>query len=87
MGGGVLELTPSEFKSLPIPYMKISNSDFDTFVDLFHNKSSIEDVLNFSDEILLANNPLIEQEDIEALREVREVLMDRRLKICKSQFS
>lgn len=86
-GGGVLELTPSEFKSLPIPYMKISNSDFDTFVDLFHNKSSIEDVLNFSDEILLANNPLIEQEDIEALREVREVLMDRRLKICKSQFS
>ncbi|MUG27681.1 Eco57I restriction-modification methylase domain-containing protein [Aeromonas salmonicida] len=86
-GGGVLELTPSEFKSLPIPYIKINADEFNEFVELFKQKTSIEDVLNFSDNILLARNPLIEQEDIEALREVRAILMDRRLKICKSQFS
>ena len=86
-GGGVLELTPSEFKSLPIPYIKINSDEFNEFVDIFNKKTSIEDVLSFSDNILLARNPLIEQEDIEALREVREILMDRRLKICKSQFS
>lgn len=86
-GGGVLELTPSEFKSLPIPYMKISDSIFEKFVEIFQQKKSIDDVLAFNDQILLTNAIGINQNDILLLKEIRKTLMNRRLNICKTQFS
>ena len=49
MAGGVLELTPSEFKKLPIPYVEISNNHFEKFTNRFKNKSNIEEILNQND--------------------------------------
>lgn len=86
-GGGVLELTPSEFKSLPIPYMKISEDVFNEFSETFHKKSSIQEILVRNDEILLIEHLGMSKDEVESLKEVREILMARRLSIRKSQFS
>lgn len=86
-GGGVLELTPMEFKSLPIPYVSISDEVFNEFVESFHKKKSIQDVLAHNDEVLLIDHLGMSWNDVAALREVREILMSRRLNISKSQFS
>lgn len=45
-GGCVLELIPSEFKNLPLPYVAIDCQQFLTFVHNFENKNSIEDILH-----------------------------------------
>ncbi|OAT27434.1 putative DNA methylase [Buttiauxella brennerae ATCC 51605] len=44
-GGGVLELIPSEFKRLPLPYVEINPQEFDLYSDYFSNKKSIDDIL------------------------------------------
>lgn len=86
-GGGVLELTPSEFKSLPIPYKKIDNATFEDFAEQFHKKRSIEEILAHNDEILLVNHLKMNESQIESLRTIRTSLMSRRLKISKSRFN
>lgn len=86
-GGGVLELTPSEFKSLPIPYLSVDEEVFDEFVESFHQKKSIQDVLDFNDKVLLIDHLGMSNEDVASLRQIREILMSRRLNISKSQFS
>ncbi|NKC20356.1 N-6 DNA methylase [Pseudoalteromonas sp. S4498] len=86
-GGGVLELTPSEFKSLPIPYIEITDELFDEFVIQFHNKKSIEDILKFNDEILLKDGLNMPLSEIMSFKQVRNTLLQRRLNISKSQFT
>lgn len=44
-GGGVLELVPSEFKSLPVIIDNISTEEYDNFKVLFESAKSIEDFL------------------------------------------
>ncbi|MFP3351383.1 N-6 DNA methylase [Pseudoalteromonas sp. SIMBA_153] len=86
-GGGVLELTPSEFKSLPIPYMQVTTEQFNEFVEAFHNKKSIDEIIERNDAILLSTQLGMTDDAIEALKTVRKTLMDRRQNISKSQFS
>lgn len=86
-GGGVLELTPSEFKSLPIPYMKITVKEFNEFVEAFNNKKSIDEIIERNDSILLSTKLGMTNDQVEALKAVRKTLMDRRLNISKSQFN
>ena len=43
-GGGVLELTPNEFKSLPVIYFD-EMIDFNKFSTMFSNKKDIVDIL------------------------------------------
>jgi len=79
-GGGVLELIPSEFKKLPIPYNEISNNQFDNFVTNFENKSNIEQILIQNDLNIL--NPIlgINNEDLLKLTEIRNKLKRKRLR-------
>ena len=86
-GGGVLELTPSEFKSLPIPYMKVTAEEFNEFVEAFHNKKNIDEIIDRNDAILLSAQLGMTADVIESLKVVRKTLMDRRQNISKSQFS
>ncbi len=86
-GGGVLELTPSEFKSLPIPYMKVTTEEFNEFVEAFHNKKNIDEIIDRNDAILLSTQLGMTDDAIESLKVVRKTLMDRRQNISKSQFS
>lgn len=74
-GGGVLELTPNEFKNLAIPYSnKITDEQFNKLDTMFRNKTDIEDILNYTDSILLPNV------DVSRLRRIRTRLMNRRMK-------
>lgn len=86
-GGGVLELTPSEFKSLPIPYMKITTEKFNEFANDFNNKKNINEIIERNDAILLSSLLGMTDDEIESLRAVRKTLMDRRQNISKSQFN
>lgn len=79
-GGGVLELTPSEFKKLPIPYLHTSSSDFEDFTISFENKKTIEDILRQNDFKILNSTLGIDLEGIERLTEIRNKLRKKRLR-------
>lgn len=79
-GGGVLELTPSEFKKLAIPYIEINNEEFDDFTERFENKKDIEDILNQNDFKILNSALRINNEDIRRLTELRNKLKKKRLR-------
>jgi adenine-specific DNA-methyltransferase len=79
-GGGVLELIPSEFKKLPIPYNEISNTQFDNFTTNFENKSNIEQILIQNDLNILNPSLGINNEDLLKLTEIRNKLKRKRLR-------
>lgn len=79
-GGGVLELIPSEFKKLPIPYNEISNNQFVNFTTSFENKSNIEQILIQNDYNILNPTLGINNDDILKLDEIRNKLKKKRLR-------
>jgi adenine-specific DNA-methyltransferase len=80
-GGGVLELTPNEFKNLPIPYLNISNSEFNSYNLDFKNKSSIEEICDKNDATILKSiDHNLDSENIKKIYRIREKLYHRRIK-------
>jgi adenine-specific DNA-methyltransferase len=80
-GGGVLELTPNEFKNLPVPYFAIKQKDFNLFVEDFKNKTSIKDICKKNDAIILKSiDPNIDSATIDKIFRIREKLYLRRIK-------
>lgn len=79
-GGGVLELTPSEFKKLPIPYKEISNIEFDDFTKRFETKRNIEEILSQNDFDILNTALGINYEDLVKLTEIRNKLTKKRMR-------
>lgn len=79
-GGGVLELTPSEFKKLSIPYLEINDIQFNDFAIRFENKSSIEQILVENDHKIL--NPIlsVNNEDLKKLTSIRNKLTKKRMR-------
>jgi hypothetical protein len=74
-GGGVLELTPNEFKDMSIPYYENSSDEqFNTVDQLLQNDTDINEILSFTNSILIP--PL----DISRLEEIRIKLFNRRIK-------
>ncbi len=92
-GGGVLELTPSEFKKLPLPYFEISEDDFETFKLQFESKASIEEILKDNDNKILKSILGLNATEINKIERIRIKLINKRLRkeantkaihICKS---
>ena len=79
-GGGVLELTPNEFKNLPLPYSKISKSKFDSFSKKYSAKKQISDILIQSDTKLLHDKLGISHDVINQFQSIYIKLLSRRLK-------
>ncbi len=80
-GGGVLELTPNEFKILPIPFMEVSNSKFERFNMDFKGKSSIRDICLKNDTIILKSiDKDIDSDTLEKIFKIRDKLYQRRIK-------
>lgn len=79
-GGGVLELIPSEFKKLPIPYIEINDNQFTNFTTSFENKSNIEQILIQNDYNILNPTLGINNEDLLKLTEIRNKLKKKRLR-------
>ncbi|WP_204345106.1 Eco57I restriction-modification methylase domain-containing protein [Psychroserpens algicola] len=79
-GGGVLELTPNEFKELSIPYNKnITDKQFDILDKMLREDRNIEDILCFTNSIIIPNLDTIK------LEEIRIKLVNRRLKKTTKQ--
>lgn len=76
-GGGVLELTPSEFKNLYVPYIENSEDKLVKLNFLFKNKSDISDILDYTDSIILKG---LSKKEIKKLRFIWYKLTKRRLK-------
>lgn len=83
-GGGVLELTPEEFKNLPIPYVHIDKRAFKQFETSFENKSSIEDILLMNDNKIMAETLRLSKSDITRIRNIYSTLCAKRLRKNKS---
>lgn len=80
-GGGVLELTPNEFKNLPVPYLPITNEIFREFANKFKNKGSIKEICNLNDALILRSiDPHIDDDSIKKIAQIREKLHLRRIK-------
>ncbi|WP_411897485.1 Eco57I restriction-modification methylase domain-containing protein [Elizabethkingia occulta] len=77
-GGGVLELIPSEFKKLPLPYICISEEDFNNFVEDFEKKSSIEEVLSKYNYSILNRVLGLSNEEITRIESIRVKLLNKR---------
>jgi adenine-specific DNA-methyltransferase len=80
-GGGVLELTPNEFKNLPVPYLPITHSEFHAFAKEFKNKSSIAEICKQNDaRILRSVDANIDSDTLKKLLAIRDKLYQRRMK-------
>lgn len=79
-GGGVLELTPSEFKKLPIPYTEIDDIQFENFTAQFENKRNIEEILSQNDYNILNSILHLNQEEIDKLISIRKKLVSKRMR-------
>ena len=78
-GGGVLELTPKEFKGLPLPYNPVSDKSFLKYIELCGESPKIEKVLKkFNKEILKYYFQEISDEEIDMLENIRLKLVKRR---------
>lgn len=75
-GGGVLELTPNEFRVLPIPMS--SHIDFNSYKKDFKNKQSIENVLLKYNHQILNSSLNLNIEDINRIESIRKKLVNKR---------
>ncbi len=79
-GGGVLELTPNEFKNLPIPYLSISNKEFEKFVTRFKNKKNIDEVLLVNDGEIFSKVLSLSETEIRKIQQIRKKLVTKRMR-------
>jgi len=78
-GGGVLELIPSEFKKLPLPYVNKSYNDIIELDDMMRN-GDIEKAIKDNDIQILNKKYGISKKDIKSLQDIKYKLTSRRLK-------
>lgn len=80
-GGGVLELTPNEFKAIPLPYLNINSKTFKDFATAFKSKESISDICKRNDaRILKSIDKNLDTDQLKQLLAIREKLYTRRIK-------
>lgn len=75
-GGGVLELTPSEFKKLPIVIEQVEK--FSEFVDRFEKKKSIDEISHDTDKIILSKVLKLNSEEVKRVQKIKSLLYNRR---------
>lgn len=77
-GGGVLELTPNEFRTLPVPYTICR--DFDEYKNIFENKQSIKNILDQYNYQILNTTLGLNNEEINQIEVIRQKLINKRQK-------
>lgn len=79
-GGGVLELSPSEFKNLPLVYIENLKEDFNTYIELFNNKRSIKDICRIYDQEILRSTRLgLSANEVSTLQIIYDKLVSKRM--------
>lgn len=79
-GGGVLELTPSEFKKLPIPFVDINPLEFANYTRDFENKENIGEVLASNDFRILNMSLELTDEEVGRIKSIYQKLIDKRFR-------
>lgn len=79
-GGGVLELTPNEFKALPIPYLDINDEQFRQLDNMLKSSDDIEPILEYTDYILLIKGLGLSEIKVSEIRKIRQKLLMERIK-------
>ncbi|MCM3082146.1 Eco57I restriction-modification methylase domain-containing protein [Brevibacillus invocatus] len=80
-GGGVLELTPNEFKNLPLPYVEVPKDRLSELDRMFRDEISFEEILSVTNSYILKEVLNFTDAEIHFLNETRRMLIRRRLKI------
>lgn len=78
-GGGVLELTPNEFKNLPIPYTVCES--FAEFSESFENKKHIEDILFENDRKILSLGMRLSDDEVNRIQNSYLKMKSRRMRL------
>lgn len=78
-GGGVLELTPSEFRGLPIPLVKANHQDI-RLLDKKLSNEGIHSVLEITDKKILQDFLKLSIREIRMLTDIYKKLLEKRLK-------
>lgn len=79
-GGGVLELVPSEIEKLLIPLRSTTESEFVTLDNMIRNNASLDDIVNFTDPIILNKGLGLTQSEVCVIRKAHRRLLKRRLR-------
>ena len=79
-GGGVLEITPNEFKGLPIPRYKANQGDYKNFIQEFKKKSSIENFVVSNNNKVFSSVDGITESDISHIHKLYKKVKNRRLR-------
>lgn len=77
-GGGVMTFEPGEIRKLKIPMKNAERLDIN-YIDGLIRNNNIEEVLNYTDKILLIDGLGLTDEEVSLLRNVWKKLCDRRL--------
>lgn len=78
-GGGVLELMPNETEKVLLPYHSENSLLLSKIDELIRNKTKIEDVLTFTNEIILKEHYSLTQKEIKMAHSIWKKLSMRRL--------
>lgn len=82
-GGGVLELVPSEIRSLLIPVVDVGPVDLTRLDRRFNEGESVDRILSAQDDIVLVRAG-VSREDVQIIQEARRRLMSRRLRAAQA---
>ena len=79
-GGGVLELSPTEFRGLPFIYHEPTDAEFREFLDVHQSaRGQIEPILDFGDKWLISRGYL-SSEDLVTIRSAWAIIRSHRMR-------
>jgi adenine-specific DNA-methyltransferase len=79
-GGGVLELTPNEFKSLPLPYVTVNIDKFLYLDNLLRQNKPINEVLEYTNKIILMDQLGMTEKEVHHLNTIYLNLVSKRIR-------
>ena len=78
-GGGCLELMPSEVGGIYLPYREENEQIFDTIDRMLRNKATADEILDYSDEIILRQGMGLSADEVKLARSIWHKIINRRL--------
>lgn len=78
-GGGCLELMPSEVGGIYLPYREENEQIFDTLDNMLRKKANADEILDYTDEIILRQGMGFSKEEVKLARSIWHKIINRRL--------
>lgn len=78
-GGGCLELMPSEVGGIYLPYREENEKIFDTLDRMLRRKVSADEILDYTDEIILHKGMGLSEKEVKLARSIWHKIINRRL--------